>query len=221
LTVYTSDHGKKTLIARGALKQKAKLPGHLEPLVLSDLMIVRGKSFDYIGSAQGRKFYLNIKNDLEKSKYASLILKTVDKYTREDDDFSPGLFYKFIDFLDTLEEDDRIVSNDLLYISFLFKILFFLGFCPDFYKCIVCKREIKYENLIFNISNGGIVCPKCLNRGKVESEEMKNIEISADCLKVIRFLTQSDFYKIKKLKVEDDIFKEVFILLNSFYDYHL
>ena len=74
LTVYTPEHGKKILIARGALKQKAKLTGHLEPLVLSDVMIVRGKNYDYIGSAQGKKFYLNIKSDLEKTKYASLIL---------------------------------------------------------------------------------------------------------------------------------------------------
>ncbi|MCD4693943.1 DNA repair protein RecO, partial [bacterium] len=154
LTIYTPSFGKKILVARGALKQGAKLPGHLEPLVLSDIMIIRGKRFDYIGSAQGKNFYLNIKSDLEKSKYASLILKTVDKYTREDDDFNPGLFYKFVDFLDTLEENNQIVSNDLLYISFLFKILFFLGFYPDFYKCVFCKREVKYDSLVFNVSNG-------------------------------------------------------------------
>lgn len=218
LTIYTPDYGKKTLIARGSLKQGAKLAGHLEPLTLSDLMIVRGKKFEYVGSASGKNFYLNIKDSLEKLKYASIVLKAMDKYTREDDDLNPGMFYKLIDFLDTLEEGEKIVNYDILYISFLFKILFFLGLSPNFYECVTCKKKIDREELFCNIPDGGIMCLRCFQKRDSGFECFK---ISSDCLKIIRFLILSDFSKIKKLKVEDDVFKETSRILNSFYNYHL
>jgi DNA repair protein RecO (recombination protein O) len=79
---YSAERGKLELVARGAKKLKSKSSGHLEPLTLSRLMVVRGKDFDYVGTAAGENFYPEIKNNLEKIFIANQALILVEKMTR-------------------------------------------------------------------------------------------------------------------------------------------
>ena len=65
VTVQSMDKGKLKLVARGVKKMQSKLAGHLEPLNLGDIMVVRGKQFNYVGSANAENCYANIKSDLE------------------------------------------------------------------------------------------------------------------------------------------------------------
>jgi len=51
-TVYTEDFGKLSLLGRGSNKIKSKLAGHLEPGILSYLMIAQGRQFDVLAQAR-------------------------------------------------------------------------------------------------------------------------------------------------------------------------
>ena len=64
VSLYSSDQGRLDLIARGARKTKSKIAGHIEPISLARIMVIRGKRLDYLGSAINEASYFNIKNDL-------------------------------------------------------------------------------------------------------------------------------------------------------------
>lgn len=83
IIVFSEEKGKMSLVVRGAKKMKSKLSGHVEPLTLSRLMIVKGKDFDYVGSAKGENFFIDVKENLGKLALAGKALFLVDKMTRE------------------------------------------------------------------------------------------------------------------------------------------
>src|SRR6056297_478506 len=211
IDLYSPDYGRMFLGARGALRKGAKLAGHLEPITLGDFMIIRGKGSDYIGSALGENFYLNIKEDLEKIKYASLALRSLDRYTRLKDPLPLSFFDDFRRYLDILNKEKGEGKYDLFYISFLLKFASALGFSPDFYKCVNCSKNLrgreKGEKIVFDIAGGGVLCPDC-SSGK--TNEKNRLLFSVSGLKLSRFLAGEDFYRIKRLKVSSSVFKEAF-----------
>jgi DNA repair protein RecO len=64
ISVYSFEKGLLELVVRGTARSKSKLAGHIEPFNLVNIMIVKGKNFDYAGSVVSEKSFLNIKNDI-------------------------------------------------------------------------------------------------------------------------------------------------------------
>ena len=62
--VYSLEKGKLDLVVRGVKRIKSKLSAHLEPLSLAEIMVVRGRQFNYVGAAMSRNCYSAIKNNL-------------------------------------------------------------------------------------------------------------------------------------------------------------
>ena len=60
--IYSQNFGKLDLVARGTQKISSKLAGHIEPLNLCEIMIIKGKQYNYLGSALCENSFLNIKN---------------------------------------------------------------------------------------------------------------------------------------------------------------
>ncbi len=83
VVVYTPDKGKLELVARGTKKIQSRLAGHIEPLCLSNIMVIRGKRFDYIGSAVSENSCLNIKNNLDKIQAAGKAVRIFNKLVKE------------------------------------------------------------------------------------------------------------------------------------------
>ena len=52
ITILTPDTGKQDSVAKGVLKPKSRLAGHLEPGTYCDLELAVGKNLDIIREAQ-------------------------------------------------------------------------------------------------------------------------------------------------------------------------
>ena len=118
VVVYTPDFGKMTLIARGTKKITSKLIGHLEPISLSDIMIVKGKGRHYIGGAICQDAFLNIKDDLNKLYYAGQGIRVFNRLVR-DGQGDPDLFNllkNWLELLDTAAELSK--EKGALFLSF-------------------------------------------------------------------------------------------------------
>src|SRR3989338_1050697 len=105
--VYSRENGKLELTARGAKKIKSKSAGHLEPLNLSDIMVVRGRRYDYVGAAVSENCFSNIKNDLAKLAVAAQAVKIVDQAIRPGvvDEKIFELLEEYLEVLDTAKKD--------------------------------------------------------------------------------------------------------------------
>jgi DNA repair protein RecO (recombination protein O) len=101
--LYSRDRGKLELIARGTKKINSKLAGHLEPLSLSSIMVVRGRQFDYIGGAAAINCFIDLKSDLAKLAAAGQAVKATSELIKTgiDDNY---IYLLLLDFLEILNK---------------------------------------------------------------------------------------------------------------------
>lgn len=224
LVVYTKDFGKLSLVARGAKKLNSKLSGHLEPLNSVDILIIKGRGFDYIGSALVRQSFLNLKEDLNKLYYAGLALRNFNFLVR-DNQPDEDLFYlleRFLEVLDSYPPDELSKENgELLYIFFALKLLAELGYNPEMYECLSCREKIVAGVNYFNLKNGGLICGNCFEKefAAYKQQGIKPIEIltiSDNCIKLMRFMIDNKLDVAKKLRLDKKVIKELSILVNNF-----
>ena len=215
-TVYSFDKGKLELAVRGARKISSKLAGHIEPLNLSEIMVVRGRQFDYVGGAVSENCFIDLKSNLEKSLIAGQavnIFNQLIKHGEQDGD----IFLLLQDFLNTLDKDKNKEFNCELLLNFLiFKLLDQLGYKPELYNCVVCKKKIIPNNNKFDLSRGGLVCADCAKNIQYN----KPLQISANCIKVLRLVIESDLSRLTKLKINDNLDKETSNIICSFLKFH-
>lgn len=101
--VYTLEQGKLSLQVRGGRKLNSKLSGHLEPLMLLELMVIVGKNIPTAAAASSRHSYLSLKSDYEKISAAGWAINRFNKLIKEGER-DDQLFHILSDFLVLLNE---------------------------------------------------------------------------------------------------------------------
>ncbi|MDO8473960.1 MAG: DNA repair protein RecO [bacterium] len=79
ITAYTQDFGKLKLVAISARKITSKLRGGLEPLCLSELEFIEGRSRLVVTDAKSYERYGIIRGDLARLQTAFQVLDSVDR----------------------------------------------------------------------------------------------------------------------------------------------
>lgn len=222
VTVYTSYFGKLTLVARGTKKSGSKLSGHIEPLTLADIMIVKGKGLDYLGSAITREAYPKIREDLNKLYYAGQALNLFNRLVK-DNQSDERLFFLLTEWLASLNDffPFRREEGELVLSFFTVKLLAELGYKPEMYRCLECSGKISPQGNYFNLLSGGLVCGECFRKNRlVEVPRMELLAITDNCIKLLRFMTDNRFKLAEKLKIGNKILKELNGLLDKFVKFH-
>ncbi len=138
ILIYSLEKGLLELIARGTKSPKSKLAAHLEPMSFVEIMVIRGKTYDYVGSALACDCFRNIKEDYSKILTAGTILRRLGEIlkTHEVDEV---IFFLLLDFLSSLNNTERTFETKNLFKEFfIFKLLVPLGYQPVLDTCLVC-----------------------------------------------------------------------------------
>ncbi len=213
ITIYTREKGKIDLVARGGKKLSSKLASHIEPFNISSIMAVKGKNFDYVGSAICRKSNLNLKQDLEKLRYAGQAISSFNKLAKEEDQEDSSLLFELLrDYL--LLIDSKDLANKLFYHFFILKLLSELGYKPELYSCVECQQRISGNSLDFDFLKGGLICGGCKEGDNV-------LKLKIDSVKVLRFILRNNLEEFFHLKINDTICREVYQAINGFYKYQV
>ncbi|MCX6796109.1 MAG: DNA repair protein RecO, partial [Candidatus Falkowbacteria bacterium] len=145
IITYTLAKGKLELVARGTKKILSKLAGHLEPITLSDIMVIKGKQFNYVGTATSTNTFLQIKKNLEKLTIVGAAIKVFNELIKENeadkDIFSLlGIFLFLVN-----DNKTNLHQAKLLVIVFKIKLIILLGYQPLLDSCLVCGNK-KIDN---------------------------------------------------------------------------
>ena len=210
--IYSVDRGKLELVARGARKIGSKLAGHIEPISLADVMVVKGRQYDYVGGAVSNNCYGIIKSDLDKLQIAGKAIRIFNKLVRPEQK-DENIYILLQEFLDEINKKDLSADYELLYNFFILKLLVLLGYSPELYYCAECRRKIKPKRNKFDFLKGGIVCDSC--------KTGNSLTISENCIKVMRFVINREFANISKLKIENNTNNEIKRIICSFLEYRL
>ncbi|MDD3085098.1 MAG: DNA repair protein RecO [Candidatus ainarchaeum sp.] len=203
ISCYSLDFGKICLLAKGLKRPKAKLVGHLEPLNIIDLMIIKGRERDYIGSAISEDSFLNIKRNYYLIDIAGRGINFLNGLIFQNQaDYNIFLILKdFLTELNNLKDEDR--EAEIYLIFFQLRLLDILGYDFDFSHCSVCNKESIY----FNFFDKEVLCQDCLKTKNVSMTKIMKIDRS-----IINFkkeILQSNFKDLKKMTVKDGDLKKM------------
>lgn len=212
VTVYTADFGKIDLLARGTQRTGSKLAAHIEPLSLVDLMIVKGRKTDYIGSSIISEAYSGIKNDLAKLPSAGAALFAFNRLVKSEAR-DEELLILLLEFLDVL--DRKPAQADWLLASWSLKFLSALGYQPELYHCLSCKKRLAPDNNYFSIMRGGIFCSDCSRR------ELNLEVIDENSIKMLRLVLSSSLADLINLRAEPRAFDRVNNLVKNLLNFYI
>jgi len=162
--IYTRDVGKIRAIVKGANKVVSKLRSHLEPFLVTDLMIANGRGMARVAAAKCACSYNSIGHDLSKVVMASYFFEVTDAIIIEA--LSDRMIFKIVEgFLVELDQAKDSQDSLLVLNKSLFDLLSQLGHCPialaksqrqlthDIHQLIleVGEKEIKSFDLLKKI----------------------------------------------------------------------
>lgn len=123
LTVFSKEHGKMKLLAKGVRKIKSRKGGNVDILNDVQMHIVYGHSLPIITEAQAINSFLPLKENLSAAMYASYIVELINVLTVEQQE-QIELFYLLKQTLQTLAKAPRRIIIH----AFEIKLLASIGF---------------------------------------------------------------------------------------------
>jgi len=211
LTLYTPNLGKFSAVAKGVRRPKSKMGGHLELLTHCSLMLARGQNLDIITQSETISSFLPLRGDLWRTSLALYAAELVAQFTAEHVENYP--IYKLL--LDTLRRLCETDNGDLTLRYFELNLLTHLGYKPELQRCLDCKSPLKPTANFFSASGGGVLCPAC------REKEPLSQPISLNGLKVMRLMQESDYPKASRVRINQDLSRELESLMRDYIRYVL
>lgn len=183
LTLFSREQGKLRAIAKGIRKIQSRKAGHLEPFTRATIMLAKGQDLWIVTQAEAVNFYQPIREDLQKMGQAAYVVELLDRFTYEEG--QNWQLYKLL--TETLE---RLSSGEDDFIPIKYyemRLLDLLGYRPLLFECAACGEEITARDQYFSANLGGVLCPKCANRGQ------STRQISVEALRYLRHIQRSDY----------------------------
>ncbi|MBU1998003.1 MAG: DNA repair protein RecO [Candidatus Omnitrophota bacterium] len=211
---YTRDFGRLTGVLKGARTEPAKFASTLELFSHNEIIFYprRNSAFHLVSQCDLINSFSPLRLDLRKLGMVSLATELVDAVmpVEEKNIEVFDLFLNLLTHLGVSSNPDKILA------IFKIKILSLSGFKPNLDACVLCDAKMSGE-MKFSLSLGGLVCPGC-TRSK-RSVSLRNI--FKGTVATILHIQKNDFKANLNLGINPVIKKELDLLLDSFFNFHL
>jgi DNA repair protein RecO (recombination protein O) len=163
VTLLTRENGQVRAVAKGVRRTRSKFGARLEPFMLVDVQLHRGRSLDIVTQAETLSPYgERIATDYPRYTAGTVMLETAERLSEEG---QPALqqFLLLVGGLRTLA--DAAHEPTLVLDAFLLRSLAVAGWAPSFVDCARCGAPGPHH--AFAVASGGAVCPSCRPPGSV------------------------------------------------------
>lgn len=216
LLLFTRKYGKISSGSSVNEKGRSKAALAMRPFTYGRYELFKNRDSYNVNSAETVKSFYKIGEDVDKYICASYVLEFTDKLLIEEQP-QPALFDMLIEFFDLLAE--RRKKYETLSIAYQIKAMEMMGSVPRLSSCAVCgSSDI---STYFSVKDGGILCGKCANNMPVSANDALIFKLSFDTIGVLKFFLDNPLSSLKRIGLDDDIQKELRILLKSYAEYHL
>ena len=218
-SLYTREHGKLDVLARGARRLTSKLMGHFEPLTLVRLSIARGRTLDIVSEAEVMNAFQSVKSDYANVARGLHVAELVDGFSASSTP-NPQVLDLALQTLDAIG-NQPIAFRDGSYAElplryFDLQILRLSGFLPELYQCVECGDALEPERHRFAAGAGGVLCSTCT------SDDVVVRPLSLPTLKVLRLLHRAEsIATLPNLRIPPAVQSEVSSVLHESLQYWL
>lgn len=195
VTLLTPHRGKVDVVAKGVLRSRSKLGGHLEPGTRLEVVLAQGRSMDVVTQAQGVEAFATIRGDLDRLSAAMYLLELADRLTVEHAE--SGAVYRLLHAaLTRLERGDGQV---IVTRTYELGLLDATGFRPELNVCLQCAEPVDASRAWWSPLEGGIYCSDCAGRRPGVSP------IDGTVLKVLRAYQSLPYEEAGRIRLSDEL----------------
>lgn len=213
-TLYSRDHGKVKVIAKGIRSPKSRLAGSLQTFSRIQAVFYKKRTTEIylLSQADTIEPYQPFHKELNRYVFASAALELLDRLITGEES-SPRIFQLSLATLSFMEScPDE--SLETCFTHFALKLADLLGYKPKFDRCVSCNKNVQGRLILFSPEKGGIVCKKCTRADQPYLRLSKHSVGSASKLQSVR-TEDLNTYNIPKEHLAE-ISKVILTLL----DYH-
>lgn len=140
---YTKDHGKVSLIVKGARRKKSPMAAYFQSMNYLDIVYYyrETRSLQSVSKATFVEIWSELNQDLKKIVYGLAVIELTEK-TNTENDPHPELFDELVAVLKAFNSSE--LRLNLIFWYFQIKLLTILGFKPDFHQ--LEHRNVKFPN---------------------------------------------------------------------------
>jgi DNA repair protein RecO (recombination protein O) len=195
VTLLTPYRGKIDAVAKGTLRPRSKLSGHLQPLSQVEVLLAHGRNLDIVTQAQMLDGFPGLHADLDRLSTGMYLLELTDRMTVEHAD-ARDVHALLLASLVRLERGDGV---HLVTRVFELELLAATGFRPEWRDCIGCGAAVSAERATWSALGGGVVCPPCRER------HPDAVAIDATVLKVLRAYQDGPYEEASRIRLSGDL----------------
>ena len=215
LTVLSKDHGKISLLAKGARDTKSKYGGSLEPFTHINVVYYEkeGRELQYLSEASVLNGFLGIPCSLERLYPAMAVLEVCSRVVHGNEEH-PKLFELVRQTLEGLSKTSKRPMNGLLY--FMAQLASLLGYRLEAERCSHCLHLMEQSNFKFNVEYGRVVCGAC-----PPALQSTTLTLTKETVAILAQLNKSNGAGVFNLAISENSGREVFRVLLKHLQYHL
>lgn len=212
LVLYTKDFGKIKGVIRGIRGPRGQSGSFPELFTLNKIVFyeAKRKEFYYINECDLIDPFQKIRQDLERTGYASYIAELTD-VTSTFADKNEELFGLLLNSLRMLCEP---ISAKRVARIFEIRLLLLLGLMPEFNRCIQCSNKTG-PKAKFSFRLGGLLCQNCAPADKEAGDILQGT------VNFITHIEKSPYNKMSRIKVTKQVGEELEFILRKFLDMHV
>ncbi|MFD5225675.1 DNA repair protein RecO [Microbacterium sp. NPDC058342] len=180
VTMLSRRNGKIRAVAKGVRRTSSKFGSRLEPFMVADVQLYRGRSLDIVQQAESLGAYgADIAVDYERFTAASAMVETADRLNEAEATVEQYLL--LVGGLRSLSRGEHAARSILD--SYLLRVMALSGWAPALEDCARCGAPGPHVN--FAPQLGGTVCGQCAPAGTPR--------LSASTLGLLRALMGGDW----------------------------
>ena len=205
VTLFTVEHGKVRVVAKGSRRATSRIAGHLEPFTAARLLIARTRGLDIVSQAETLNAFPALRTSETAIATAGYFAELVDTLLA-DEQPNESVYELLLGALGLLNSgrDPRLVT-----VILEMGVLRSIGYRPQLDACIACGAAI--EAVAQGISmEGGVVCPNCLP-GRPDAAAA-----GVGALRVLRAIDRGDIERLFGVRVPDDAWRDLDAVLGAY-----
>jgi len=184
----------------------------LLPLVQHFVTLVgREQVRGIVAQAETIHAFRPLREDLLRITYAYYAAELLDLFVEEGIENRP-LFDLLLAMLGWLGDASDL---DLTTRFFELRLLSLLGYRPQLFQCVACRRQIEPVTNFFSAADGGVLCADCGGNHRGAQE------ITLNALKVLRFMQTRDYDTCRRLRLSRPLHRELETVMYHYITYTL
>lgn len=180
VTMLSRRNGKIRAVAKGVRRTSSRFGSRLEPFMVADVQLYRGRSLDIVQQAESLGAYgAEIAVDYERFTAASAMVETADRLNESE--ATSDQYLLLVGGLRSLSRGEHAARSILD--SYLLRVMALSGWAPALEDCARCAAPGPHVH--FGPQLGGTVCDACAPAGSPA--------VSASVLALLRALMRGDW----------------------------